>query len=60
MSPFPEEEWEEEEEESSFEEEGILLCPVCGSPSVRLVEMRDGGGFYECEACGATFEDNPS
>lgn len=51
-----EEEWEEEEEEPA-EEAGIVLCPVCGSPGVRLVEMRDENGFYECEACGATFEE---
>ena len=53
--PYPEEEGEEWEEEPR--EEGIILCPVCGSASVRLVEIRDGGGFYECEACGATFEE---
>ena len=60
-----EEEWEEEEESGeegeeemeSSEEEVAVLCPVCGSTSVRLIEIRDHGGFYECEGCGATFEE---
>ena len=59
-SLYPEEgeEWEEEGEgEESEEGDAVILCPVCGSPSVRLIEAREEGGFYECGGCGATFEE---
>ena len=52
--PYPE---EEEEWEEPPEGDAIILCPVCGAAAVRLVEIREEGGFYECESCGATFED---
>lgn len=50
----------EEEEEPQEEPQGWtdpVHCPVCGSDVTRLVEMRHEVGFYECEACGATFEE---
>lgn len=54
---FEEEEEGWEGEEPSSEGKVPVLCPVCGSASIRLVEMREEVGFYECEECGATFEE---
>ena len=55
--PFQEEEEEGEEGEGSSEGKVPVLCPVCGAASIRLIEMREESGFYECEGCGATFEE---
>lgn len=52
--PF-EGEGEEAQEPEGWQE--AIHCPVCGSEFTRLVEMRHEAGFYECEACGATFEE---
>ncbi len=52
--------FEGEEEEEAGEPEGWqepIHCPVCGSDVTRLVERRHEAGFYECESCGATFEE---
>lgn len=54
MTPMPE---PFEGEEESEEWHDPVHCPVCGSELTRLVEMRHEAGFYECEACGATFEE---
>ena len=53
--PDPFEEEEESEEPEGWQEP--VHCPVCGSEFTRLVEMRHEAGFYECETCGATFEE---
>ena len=52
-----EEQFEEEGEEPQEEGKAGVFCPVCGSGSVRLIEMRDETGFYECESCRLTFEE---
>ena len=44
-------------EEEPAEWHDPVHCPVCASGLTRLVEMRYERGFYECEACGATFEE---
>lgn len=54
---FEEEEEGWEEEEPSSQGKMPVLCPVCASTSIRLVEMREEVGFYECEECGTTFEE---
>lgn len=53
--PFEGEEEEPGEEPEGWEEP--IHCPVCGSELTRLVERRHEAGFYECESCGATFEE---
>ncbi|MCM8794286.1 MAG: hypothetical protein NC819_00545 [Candidatus Omnitrophica bacterium] len=48
---------DEEEGEESSDLKDPVYCPVCGSDSVRLIEMHYEMGLYECERCHLTFED---